>query len=84
VSQGDDGFELVDHLLGEQQMQHFEMAEMVGEYRQMLRELRDRPDDEAAKLARRLPGARYHVARTYVRENWLKLEAELRRMFPEE
>jgi hypothetical protein len=84
VSQGEDAFELVDRLLGEQQMQHFEMAEMVGEYRHMLRELRDRPDDEAVKLARRLPGAKYHVATTYVRENWLKLEAELKRMFPEQ
>lgn len=78
----EDSFERVDQLLVEQQMKHFEMAEMVGEYRRMVQELRERHDDSAVQLARSLPGARYHVATTYVRENWLVLEGELKRLFP--
>ena len=78
----EDSFERVDRLLVEQQMKHFEMAEMVGEYRRMVQDLRERHDESAVRLARSLPGARYHVATTYVRENWLVLEGELKRMFP--
>lgn len=78
----EDPFDAIDRMLGEQQMKHFEMAGMVGEYRDMLTDLRERHDADALKLARNLPGARYHVATTYVRENWLKLQAELTRAFP--
>jgi hypothetical protein len=81
-SAAEDPFDAIDRMLGEQQMKHFEMAGMVGEYRDMLSDLRERHDEEALKLARNLPGARYHVATTYVRENWLKLQAELTRAFP--
>jgi hypothetical protein len=77
-----DPFDLVDRLLGEIQVKHFEMAEAVSEYRGMVDDLRQRHDEEAAKLARSLPGARYHVATTYVRESWLKVQAELTRLFP--
>jgi hypothetical protein len=78
----EDPFDTIDRMLVEQQMKHFEMAGMVGEYRDMLSGLRERHDDEAVKLARNLPGAKYHVTTTYVRENWLKLQAELTRAFP--
>ena len=78
----EDPFDAIDRMLGEQQMKHFEMAGMVGEYRDMLADLRERHDEDLLKLARNLPGARYHVATTYVRENWLKLQAELTRAFP--
>lgn len=81
MSPPEDPFDVIDRMLGEQQMKHFEMAGMVGEYRDMLTDLRERHDDDALKLARNLPGARYHVATTYVRENWLKLQAELTRAF---
>ncbi len=81
MSPPEDPFDVIDRMLGEQQMKHFEMAGMVGEYRDMLTDLRERHDDDALRLARNLPGARYHVATTYVRENWLKLQAELTRAF---
>ncbi len=65
-------------------LKHFEMATMIGEYRNMLADMQEQrtPDGDMVKLARSLPGARYHVASTYVRENWLVLEGELKRLFP--
>jgi hypothetical protein len=78
-----DPFGLVYAMLDELQMKHYEMAGMVGEYKQMVEALEDRRDEDKVRLARNLPGARYHVATTYVRESWLKLDAELKRLFPE-
>jgi hypothetical protein len=76
-------FELVDRMLEELMIKHFELAHMVEEYREMVERARDRPWDlEGRKLARALPGARYHVASTFVREHVLKIEAELQRLFP--
>ena len=81
---GGDPFEAVDRLLDQQMVKHFEMAQMIGEYRDMLADLQEqrRPDEDLVKLARSLPGARYHVATTYVRENWLVIEGTLKRLFP--
>jgi len=80
----EDPYDTVDRLLDQQMIKHFEMAQMIGEYRDMLADLQEqrRPDDELVKLARSLPGARYHVATTYVRENWLAIEGTLKRLFP--
>jgi hypothetical protein len=80
----EDPFELVDRILDQQMLKHFEMASMIGEYRDMLADMQEQrtPDEDKVKLARSLPGARYHVASTYVRENWLVLEGELKRLFP--
>lgn len=83
VDPNEDPYDLVDRLLGEIQVKHLEMAQLVGEYRDLLYGLRERPfDGDGIRLARDLPGARYHVSTTYVRETWLVLQAELRRMFP--
>jgi hypothetical protein len=79
-----DPFEFVDRMLGEQQMAHFEMAGMVGEYREMLSDLQDRRNEDAINLMRNLPGAKYYVKTEYVRQTWLKLEGELKRMFPKD
>lgn len=80
-----DPYEIIDRLLDQQMMKHFEMAEMIGGYRDMLADLQEqrRPDSEMVKLARALPGAKYHVSTTYVRETWLVIEAELKRLFPD-
>ncbi len=80
----EDPFAIVDRLLDQQMLKHFEMAEMISGYRDMLADLREQrqPDTQLVKLARALPGARYHVATTFVRENWLVLEGELKRLFP--
>ncbi len=78
-----DPFDAIERALEQIQIKHFEMAGMVDDYRTMVEELRDRPDAEKERLARVLPGARYHVASTYVTETWRGLAGELRRAFPE-
>lgn len=79
-----DAYAEIDRLLDQQMLKHFEMAEMVGEYRNMLADLEEqrRPDPDSVRLARALPGARYSVNTTYVRENWLKIAAEVHKLFP--
>jgi len=79
-----DPMDAIEEALQNIQIKHFEMAGMVDDYRTMLEELRSRPDDERTKLARALPGARYHVATTYVTETWRAIEGELKRAFPED
>lgn len=79
---GDEDYALVDRLLDELMVKHLEMAHLLGEYRELLEEVRERPwDEERRKLARGLPGARYRVSQTFAREQALKIEAELTRMF---
>ncbi len=79
----DDPFDFLDRKLGEQQVKHLEMAELVGTYRELLYDLQERPHDEDnARLARGLPGAKYRVSTTYVQQNWLQIEAELKKLFP--
>ena len=80
----DAGYALVDQMLGEVQMRHFELGGMVGEYRSMLNDLQDRRDEDKVKLARALPGARYYVQIEHIRQTWLKLEVELKKLFPRE
>ncbi len=46
--------------------------------------MRERRDPEQVKLARGLPGARYRVNSTHLRETWLQIEAELGKLFPRE
>lgn len=76
-------FALVDRLLDELMVKHFEMAQMCGEYRELVERVGERPwDEDARRLAGALPGARYHVSTTFAREQVLKIEAELTRMFP--
>ena len=81
----DERFEFLDRKLGEQQVKHLEMAQMVGEYRELLYDLQERPHNEdGRRLARGLPGAKYRVSTTYVEQNWLQIEAELKMLFPRE
>jgi hypothetical protein len=79
-----DPFGPVYNLLDAISMKHMEMAELVASYKAMIEDLEERQDPEKVKLARVLPGARYTVSTTFVREAWLKAEAELRLLFPEE
>lgn len=79
-------FASVDRMLDELMLKHLEMADMIGGYRNRLADLEEQrvPDPDEVKLLRHLPGARYHVATTYVREQWLKTEVEVRRLFPDD
>ena len=74
----------VYNLLDAIAMKHMEMAQLVAGYKAMIEDLEERPDPGNVKLARVLPGARYTVSSTFVREAWLKAEAELKLLFPEE
>jgi len=79
----DEQFAVVDGLLEQLMVKHFEMAEMCAQYRELLDSLQaGSRDAERRTLAGALPGARYHVAMTYAREQALRIEAELKRMFP--
>lgn len=79
-----DPFGPLYRLLDEVQAAHHEMGRMVEEYKQLIERLEERRVDEDLLLARNLPGARYAVATTFVRENWLKVEAEITTLFPPE
>jgi hypothetical protein len=71
-------------LLDQLQVAHMEMAGLVRDYIQLLEDLEERRDPDKLALARILPGAKYRVTTTFVRENWLKVEAEMKRLFPDE
>jgi hypothetical protein len=73
-------YRLLDEILGS----HLEMADLIRGYKELLEELEDRLDSDKVRLAQSLPGARYTVGTTFVRENWLKVEAELKQLFPKE
>jgi hypothetical protein len=79
-----DPFGLVYAMLDDLQVKHFEMAQMIAEYKGLVEDLEDRRDPDKLRMARSLPGARYQVSTTYVRESWLKLNVELTRLFPED
>jgi hypothetical protein len=79
-----DPFGPVYRMLDELQMKHFEMAGQVAEYKQLVEDLEERADEDRLRMARNLPGARYLVNTTFVREHWLKVGAELQRLFPED
>lgn len=78
-----DPFEVIEDALTSIQIKHFEMSNMVDDYRAMVADLRYGGDPDQVKLARALPGARYHVATTYVHETWRTIEGQLKRAFPE-
>ena len=85
--EGEDPYDFIDRLLEEQQMKHFELAGLVGEYRQHFEDMRENPTAEAATFARGSGSSALHYngvrkKNKFVSENWLVLEAELQRLFP--
>ena len=57
----DEQFALVDRLFEELMIKHFEMAQLVEQYRELVENLQSSSwDIERRKLAGALPGARYH------------------------
>lgn len=79
-----DPFGPLYRLLDEIQMKHYEMAETIAGYKDLVERLEERADAESLRVARALPGARYMVSQTFVHENWLKVQAELSVLFPQE
>ncbi len=76
-----DVYATIEDLLAETQLKHFELAELIGEYRRLIEDIQENPTEDRVKLARGLPGAKYRVTSEYIRQNWLKLEVELNRAF---
>ncbi len=76
-----DVYATIEDLLAETQLKHFELAELIGEYRRLIEDVQEDPTDDRVALARALPGAKYWVTQEYIRQNWLKLEVELKRAF---
>jgi hypothetical protein len=79
-----DPFGPVYRLLDEIWGSHMEMADLIRGYKDLLEDLEEHQDPDKVRLAQSLPGARYTVGTTFVRENWLKVEAELRQLFPKD
>lgn len=71
-------------LLDQIQAAHFDMGQKVEEYKELIERLEERPGPDDLRMARSLPGARYMVGTTFVRESWLKVNAEIARLFPDE
>ncbi len=84
TSSSGDPFAPVYRLLDEIAMKHYEMAQTLGEYKDLVEKLEERADEDTLRVARSLPGARYMVSQTFVRENWLKVQAELSVLFPQD
>jgi hypothetical protein len=83
-TQSGDPFGPLYSLLDQIQSAHYEMGHIVEEYKALVERLEERPAEDDLRLARALPGARYAVGTTFLRENWLKVEAEIRTLFPTE
>lgn len=76
--------DFVDRMLGEIQVYHLELARMVEEYAEVLERAQYRTSDENITFLRGLPGAKYRVMSEYIRQQWIVLESELKKMFPRE
>lgn len=72
----------IDQLLLMQQKHHRELAELIEQYRGMVFEADEQGDDALYRVASALPGGRYHVLTTHLRETWLVLQADLARLMP--
>lgn len=74
----------IDQLLIMQQEHHLELAGLIEQYRQMVFAAEEAGPDELYRVASGLPGGKYHVLTTHLRETWLTLQADLARMMPEQ
>jgi len=80
----DEALARIDELLLIQQRNHRDLAEMIEQYRSMVFDADDTGPDEVRRVASMLPGGRYHVLTTHLRETWLVLQADLVRLFPQD
>jgi hypothetical protein len=79
----DDPFATVDRLLGEISFYHQELARIVEGYQESFERANGRVNDDVRGFATVIPGARYSVLETYIREQWLVLSAEIKRILPD-
>ncbi|MFZ4755192.1 MAG: hypothetical protein ACOYL4_04195 [Miltoncostaeaceae bacterium] len=79
----DEAIARIDQLLQVQQQHHLDLAALLEDYRQMVFEADAQGDEAVFKTASMMPGGKYHVLTTHLRETWLVLQADLVRLFPE-
>ena len=79
----DEALARIDQLLQIQQQHHLDLAALVEDYRRMVFEADDAGEEAVFNTASMLPGGKYHVLTTHLRETWLVLQADLVRLFPE-
>jgi hypothetical protein len=80
----DEALARIDAILQVQQQHHRDMADLIERYRAMVFEADDEGPDTVYRVVSGLPGGRYHVLTTHLREQWLVLQADLARLFPEQ
>ncbi|MBM3634607.1 MAG: hypothetical protein FJW99_04870 [Actinobacteria bacterium] len=74
----------IDQLLMMQQEHHRELAELIDQYRVMVFDAEEKGPDDLYRVVSGLPGGRYHVLTTHLRESWLTLQADVARMMPQQ
>lgn len=79
----DEAIARIDQLLQVQQQHHLDLAALLEDYRQMVFEADAQGDEAVFKTASMMPGGKYHVLTTHLRETWLVLQADLVLLFPE-
>ena len=79
----DEALARIDQLLQIQQQHHLDLAALIEDYRRMVFEADDEGDEAIYRTASNLPGGKYHVLTTHLRETWLVLQADLVQLFPE-
>lgn len=80
----DEALARIDQLLQMQQEHHRELAELIEQYRAMVFEAEESGPDELYRVVSGLPGGKYHVLTTHLRETWLTLQADVARLMPEQ
>ena len=79
----DEALARIDQLLQIQQQHHLDLAALIEDYRRMVFEADDEGEEAVFRTASMMPGGKYHVLTTHLRETWLVLQADLVRLFPE-
>jgi hypothetical protein len=80
----DEALARIDQLLQVQQDHHRDLADLIAQYRQMVFEADEQGADELYRVVSGLPGGRYQVLTTHLRETWLMLQADTARLMPEQ
>lgn len=80
----DEALARIDQLLQMQQEHHRELADLIEQYRQTAFAADEAGADELYRAVSGMPGGRYHVLTTHLRETWLTLQADVARLMPEQ
>ena len=79
----DEALARIDQLLQIQQQHHLDLAALIEDYRGMVFTADEEGEEAVYRTASMMPGGKYHVLTTHLRETWLVLQADLVRLFPD-